>query len=133
MSSVNKGVLTTTIFILVILSAIIGFDIVMVITDEPNDTISEVFGKDWSWRFSTLPLAWGIITGHLFWIARGTIRWKWIRLAAMLAVVGASIVLDVIDPYDVVPIVPVMIGIPLGRLGWPQGYESDRSLFVWKK
>jgi hypothetical protein len=76
---------------------------------------------------------WGGLTGHLFWIARGKIEWQWVRLGALIALTIVVIVLDFVDLYDIIPIVPAAIGVPLGRLGWPQVWETNHPLFLWKR
>lgn len=129
----EKLIAATEVFIWVTLAIIIVYDIVAVVLGGGAATISDIMGATWGYKYSTLPLAWGVLTGHLFWIMRGEIRWRWFRLAALVSVVGASAFLDVADFYDVLPILPAVIGIPLGRLGWPQSWPSGHPLFLWKR
>lgn len=128
----EKLITITKVFIWVAFAIIIGYDIVAVSLGGSSATISQIMGAGWSFRYSTLPLTWGVLSGHLFWITRGTIEWKWFRLIALIAVAGASAIADVVDFYDVIPILPALIGVPLGRLGWPQSWPSGHPLFIWK-
>lgn len=129
----EKLITITKVFIWAALAIIIGYDIVAVSLGGGASTISSIMGKGWAYQYSTLPLAWGVLTGHLFWITRGKIEWQWFRLIALIAVAGASAIADVVDFYDVIPILPAMIGVPMGRLGWPQSWRKGHPLFVWKK
>ena len=128
----QKLITLTKAFICVALGIIIVYDIIAIALGGGEATISHIGGATWSYQHSTIPLAWGALTGHLLWITRGKIIYQWFRLSALLAIVGASIILDVVDFYDVIPILPAMIGVPLGRLGWPQSWSSGHPLFVWK-
>jgi len=128
----KTAALITKIFMAVVLAVIIGWDIIAAVWGEGCATISCIGGKTWSYSYSTIPLAWGVLTGHLFWVTRGKIKWQWFRIAALVAVAGASIILDVVDLYDVIPILPGMIGVPLGRLLWPQSWPTGHPLLVWK-
>jgi hypothetical protein len=129
----KKAALITKIFMVVALAIIIGWDIVAAVWGEGCATISCIGGKTWSYSHSTIPLAWGVLTGHLLWITRGKIEWQWFRIAALVAVAGASIILDVVDFYDIIPIFPGLIGVPLGRLLWPQSWPTGHPLMVWKR
>lgn len=123
----------TKIFIWVALATIIVFDIVAVSVGGGDATISDIMGATWAYSHSTIPFTWGGLTGHLFWITRGEVRWRGVRLAVLISLVLWSIVLDFIDFYDVIPILPAAIGIPLGRLGWPQTWPSGHPLLIWKR
>jgi hypothetical protein len=128
----QKLITITKVFMWAALAIIIGYDIVAVSLGGGEATISQIGGAGWAYHHSTIALVWGALTGHLFWITRGKIEWKWFRLIALVAVVGASVILDVVDFYDVIPILPALIGVPLGRLGWPQSWPSGHPLFIWK-
>jgi len=127
----EKVILFTKIFILVSFTIIVGVDIWLAANGFYGDTISEVT-QAYSWRWATIPLAYGVLTGHLFWYIRGSVSWKWGRIICLWVVAAASITLDVVDLYDVIPILPAAIGVPLGRLGWPQSWPKGHPLFVWK-
>lgn len=124
----------TKVFIWVVLSIIIVWDVIALSMGGGQATISGIMGKGWSYQHSTLPLAWGVVTGHLFWITRGTIQWQVFRIIALVAVAGASLMSDFLfDFYDVTPILPVVLGVPVGRLLWPQSWPKGHPLFIWKK
>lgn len=129
----KKIALITSIFMVAVLTIIIVWDVIAAIWGEGCSTISCIGGKTWSFDWATIPFAWGVVTGHLFWITRGKIVWMWPRLGVLFAVTGAVITLDIVDLYDAIPILPAIIGVPLGRLLWPQSWPSEHPLFVWKK
>lgn len=109
-----------------ILGGIIVWDILLVVF---GVTISEVGGLRWSYAYSTIPLAWGVLTGHLLWHARSQQNHKWLRLGCLGFIGGCSIVLDISNVYDIIPIVPAASGVPLGRLLWAQ--VTKEPLFRW--
>lgn len=129
----EKIALITTVFMVVVLTIIIGWDIIAAIWGEGCATISCIGGKTWSFDWATIPLAWGVLTGHLFWITRGKIERMWIRILVLALVAVSSIVLDVLDFYDILPILPAVLGVPLGRLLWPQSWPQGHPLVVWKR
>ncbi len=110
-------------------AAVIAWDIVLAVAF-PGATISEVGGLGWSYAHSTIPLGWGVLTGHLLWHARRRQSYRLLRIAGLSAIGLVALVLDVIDCYDAVPIVPAASGVPLGRLLWAQ--VTDRPLFRWR-
>ena len=108
----------------------VGLDINWAIGDGP--TISSVT-KAYSWQWSTIPFAYGVLTGHLFWHVRGSITWRWVRLG-ILGMLGIGIIaFDVWGYYKVMPIIPLVFSIPLGRLLWPQSVPFGQALFIRKK
>lgn len=129
----KTAITITKVVIWVAMAVLIGWDIVAISIGGGKATISQIFGMGWSWSYTTLPLSWGVLTGHLFWVARGNIAYRWIRIGALVALAVVSIILDVVDLYDIVPIVPAMLGVPLGRLGWPQSWPEGHPLLVWKR
>ena len=129
----QKLITATKIFMCVALAIIVIYDIIAVSLGGGAATISRIGGAGWSYQHSTIPFVWGALTGHLLWIMRGKVRWQAFRLASLLSLVGLSVFLDVADFYDVIPILPAAIGVPLGRLGWPQSWSSGHPLFIWKR
>ena len=129
----NKIALITKFFMLVALTVIIGWDIVAAVWGNGCSTISCIGGKTWSYSYSTIPLAWGVLTGHLFWITRDEVKLRWLRYTLLGVLAATSIVLDIVDLYDVIPIVPGLIGVPLGRLLWTQCWPEGHPLAIWKK
>jgi hypothetical protein len=128
----TKAILITSIFIWAILAGVIGYDIYALLTVAPNDTISEVLGRSWSFQHATIPFAWGVVTGHLFWFS-DDVSMQWLRLSVLGTILAMFIVFDILDWYDVIPILPVLVGVPTGRLCWPQKSPFIGSFFVWKK
>ena len=129
----EKIALITQVFMAVVLTVIIVWDVIAAVWGEGCSTISCIGGRTWSFDWATIPLAWGILTGHLFWTTRGKIVWMWFRIAALVTVACLSVTLDVLDFYDVLPILPAVLGIPLGRLLWPQSWPTGHPLLVWKR
>lgn len=121
----------TKLFLWVMMSICIGFDIYWAANAPSGDTISEVT-KAYSWKWTTIPLAYGVIAGHLFWSAFGEIKWHHQRLIVLACLGVWSVVLDAIDLYDMMPVIPLVPGVVLGRLLWPQSMSAKQALFVWK-
>ena len=130
---ISKIATITKIFMVVALAVIIGWDIIAAVWGDGCSTISCIGGKTWSYSYSTIPLAWGVLTGHLLWITREEVKLRWLRFVLLGVLATASIVLDIVDFYDVIPIVPSLIGVPLGRLLWPQCWPDGHPLVVWKR
>ena len=123
---------TTKLLIWIATTVIIGYDIVAMLYGGSEATISNVMGRGWAWQYATLPFVWGVLSGHLFWIANGEIKYYKARVI-LLGILGAGILLlDFVDVYDIMPIVPMIIGIPLGRLLFPQHYSEDHPFYVLK-
>lgn len=120
----------TKLFLLGVLTLALILDIWWAANEVAGDTISEVT-KAYSWRWATIPLAYGVITGHLFWSAMGEIAWKKARFRALFPLGAVSVVLDFLDYYDMMPAIPLALGIVLGRVLWPQAV-SRRAIFIWK-
>jgi len=121
----------TKLFLWIAITIAVGFDIWWAVNSAKGDTISEVT-KAYSWRWMTIPVAYGVITGHLFWAAVGEIKWRIPRIAVLWVVAVACIILDAVDLYDMMPIFPLIPGVLFGRLLWPQSVSAKQALFVWK-
>lgn len=126
-----KKIWFTKLFMWVVLTICVGFDIYWAANAVRGDTISEVT-KAYSWKWATIPIAYGVLTGHLFWSAFGEIRWHHARLVVLGLVGVAAVTLDFLDYYDMMPILPLVPAIALGRLLWPQAVSAKQALFVWK-
>jgi len=98
--------------------AILGYDVVVATNDVTGDTISEI-SRDLASAWFSLPFAWGVVVGHLFWPAK-EVRQKWPRIAALWALGAAVLVLDVTTPIQAPAIAAVVLGLVMGRLLWPQ-------------
>lgn len=107
-------------FIIVVTAVIICYDIVIAMFGGPGGTISEVFLR-FAWRHPFAPFAWGVLAGHLTWpsyFARTHRRW---RIAGLVAVGLAALLVDVLAPLpEVLPIIPVLAGVLVGHYLWSQ-------------
>jgi CHASE2 domain-containing sensor protein len=83
-----------------------------------GDTISEVL-LSITWEWPTVPFAWGVITGHLFWPVE-RIHNKWFLLAILWAICILVLIFDILWLRDVSPIASAAVGIFLGHWLWPQ-------------
>jgi hypothetical protein len=119
----------TQIFIWICFTIIIGVDIALAVNGVSGDTISAVT-KAYSFQWAIIPMSYGILTGHLFWPIRGKIEFRWLRTVGLGMAVMGIILFDVLGHYDVFPIIVVAIGVPLGRLLWPQSVPLGTKLFA---
>jgi hypothetical protein len=115
----------TKILMLVAALALIGWDLYAFLTPFPGDTVSEVHAN-WAWDWPSLPLAWGVVMGHLFWhvdrVSYETLRW------CLLGVVGvAAFIVDILWLDGVLPMLPFLVGLVLGRLLWPMRRPQLRA------
>ena len=122
---------TTKWFIWGVITLAIGIDIWWVLNGIKGDTISEVT-KAYSYQITVIPFAYGILTGHLFWGHRGEIKYKELRMTVLVILASMLLAADILDLWDMLPIIPVALATPLGRLLWPQAIPESASLFVWK-
>ena len=127
-----KAAWYTKLLVWVLASIAVGVDIWLAANSVSGDTISEV-SKAYAWKWATIPVAYGVLTGHLFWSAFGEIKWKWLRIVGLWVLAVAFITLDIVDLYDMMPIIPLAPAVVLGRLLWPQSVSAKQALFVWKK
>jgi len=106
--------------IIVCTSVLIGWDIVVATNDESGDTISELMLAA-SYRYPGLGLAWGGLAGHLFWPRDSPLFWRKPHTAFLLGgVCLALIAVGLFVSLWVLPIGPLLVGIPLGHWLWPQ-------------
>jgi len=127
----SKLAFGTKLFIWIAFGVIVVLDLYWASNGVAGDTISEVT-KAYSWQWQTIPVAYGVLTGHLFWGHHGPVALRWVRYLGICVLVATLVTLDVVDWLDVIPIFPVLIGIPLGRLLWPQEIKAG-SWLVWKR
>lgn len=113
----------TKLFIWAVAVIVIAVDIYWASNSVAGDTISEVT-LAYSWKYQTIPVAYGILTGHLFWPHHGVVRWRLPRIMVLAALMSAVIAFDVTAYVAVVPIVPMVLSIPLGHLLWPQSTHT---------
>jgi hypothetical protein len=127
-----KAAKLTKLFIWVCFTIIVAVDIYWAANGTLGDTISEVT-KYYSYQWLTIPVAHGVLTGHLFWPIRGPITHKWGRIACLWMLTLAVIVLDIVSYVDVFPVIPNVIAIGLGRLLWPQSVPEGTLIYRWTK
>ncbi len=121
--SLNKWVMFTQKFILVLIAIIIAVDLFLVFNDIEGDTISNVI-RDWAYRrFFVLTWAWGVLAGHLFLTSAGPI---FSPSTAILVLLGLTLVLFLAGYFYTdlvgvpVQLVLLVVGAVAGYLLWPQ-------------
>ncbi len=118
-------------------AGLIVWDIVVAANRESGDTISEIM-LAWSSDLWTIPIAWGVLTGHLMWPDAKPPLPLWARLTGLIGTGVLGILADilqetaVIPDYNVIPIIPVLAGIVLGHFFWPQG-NAPQGLRLFTK
>lgn len=113
--------MTKTVTKVAMLSAavvLLSWDIYAAVNSTKGDTISEL-QRTWAWNWPTLPYAWGVVLGHLFWNVK-TLRNKWRNIKVLWGTSIAVLLVDVFWVNDIMPIIPALGGIVLGRILWPQ-------------
>ena len=67
------------------------------------------------------PAALGFVLGHIAWPAEGKITHRGLRIGLSVGYFAVLLFLNVLGWLPKVwPILPLVIHLPLGRLGWPQ-------------
>lgn len=100
---------------------LIGWDIVVAAGAPLGATISEVI-RDFSWNQPVIPLAWGVLFSHFFWNGSTPVPkpHRYIVLGLFAAV---AILLGCLH-WSVFPLWPALVGVPVGRLFWPQDKKT---------
>ena len=111
----------TTIGVMIALFvAFIGYDIFIAVEPTEGDTISAVT-LEHSEKHPMIPMAAGILCGHLFWPANFSKSRKKKSLIAMLIGSGGIIVLDLLGCLSGVPPIAMFLGgVVAGHFGWSQ-------------
>ena len=109
--------------IAVLLAAVGGlilWDIIVATNRTDGDTISEiVLAVSYSWY--TLPLALGVVCGHLIWPAKKKLlRSSEATLWVLIFVGTVALMLDALLAVSVFPLWPFLVGVGVGRVVWPQ-------------
>lgn len=107
--------------IVAVTAALIVYDIVVAATPPGGDTLSEVI-RDFARNWFFIPLTAGVLMGHWFWNTRKVSMGVW-RYWVLGAIGCVALVIDFIAPIRMFPIVPFLLGIPLGHFLWPQQSE----------
>jgi hypothetical protein len=117
---ITKGLILTT-----ILSWIV-WDIYVAIEPTPGDTESETI-RDWAWAHPAFPFAVGAIMGHFFWNREEGRFFSWSPW--LLGGLGlAAAVIDVVGlAPTTTPVIPFLVGLPLGALLWPQRPAKEQD------
>lgn len=114
--------LATKIGILVLAAVAIAWDVFVAVEPTAGDTISELTLAA-SMVFPALPFGIGVLCGHLFWPNSYHMGW-WAVLAFVPAFALALWSILSADPVVVFlqsnPVIPLLAGIPIGHLLWPQ-------------
>lgn len=110
----------TIFLIFAVFTLAVGWDVIVYTNKTPGDEISPIMAG-WSWRHPWIPFAWGVLTGHLFWPRKMRKLWR-NRMNLTILVFGLLfLVVDLLNWIPpVVPIIPVIIGVPLGFVFWAQ-------------
>ena len=112
--------LITAIIVCAAIVGLIGWDIFVAANPVPGDTISEVF-LAFTYKHPFASFAFGVLSGHLTWPRTTNSDHKWTILVSLIAVAIATLVLDLSGILPkMLPIIPLLIGIPIGHLLWPQ-------------
>lgn len=107
-------------FIIVVTAVIICYDIVIAIFGGPGGTISEVFLR-FAWQHPFVPFTWGVLAGHLTWPSKAAHQNRLWRIIGLGLVGAVALAVDVFAPLpEVLPILPVCVGVVAGHLLWPQ-------------
>lgn len=107
--------------LIAVIAALIGWDIYVASNGVRGDTISEIT-LAFSRKVITLPLALGVVVGHLLWPTTKP-RPGWMSASILVAVGVIGIVVDVVGHSQVMPALPFAIGALIGHFGWGQREE----------
>ena len=119
----------TELVLIVIPLLVIGWDIVAAFT--PGSTISEICIHLF-YAHPVLPLYLGMLFGHLTFPVVST-RPHWITVIIVVVLLALGFLADNMAWLPaMMPVIPLILGIPLGHLLWPQKVttETGQSLIV---
>ena len=122
--------IVTKVLMLVATVVLVGWDIYVTVNAIRGDTISEIIAR-LGRNYAVLPFLWGVVVGHLFWSVRH-IGHKKSKLAVLWCWVLMLLALDLVDVYDIAPIIPLFVGIVAGSALWPTQRDSV-NLGNWKQ
>lgn len=113
-------------FLLLISASLIIADIFLYVEDTPNDTFSELGLYYIGQQFPVLWHLIGIILGHMTWPTSWS-KWRKQRLLIVagyaLGMLGANIIFGMPDIGP--PVCWILLGLPIGMLGWSQKPPKD--------
>lgn len=114
----------TEIIMLVFPSLLIAWDFFAVFTTSANATISEIF-IHFAYEHPVAALYIGMLFGHLTFPA-STTRPHWETAIIVTALVAIGIAVDRMRVLPMVmPVIPLVLGIFLGHLAWPQRVTTE--------
>jgi hypothetical protein len=97
---------------------LIIWDVYVAVTPTPGDTISEIV-LDFGRRYATLPLALGVVMGHVTWPVRSPLA-GWTKGIVLAGLGIASLIFDLHGHTSIVPVVPFAFGVVVGHFVWGQ-------------
>jgi hypothetical protein len=110
---------------------LIGYDFVPFLLHDHGATISEVIAK-WALKYLSVPLGFGVLMGHFFFIRDGSRPRPEILLPIAAAAIGLDVVTQVWDVGVLeglwrYPWVWFLCGLPIGHFWWPQSKQDKLS------
>ena len=105
------------------------YDVFPFLNPERGDTISEVI-LFYALRSLFLPYAFGVLCGHFFFPRDGAKQRPIILVPLSLVILSYDVIahsfnVSVMESLQTYPYVPLLIGIPIGAILWPQS-KSDK-------
>ena len=116
--SARTAKIITAVAVLVGLALYVGWDIAVAALGVFPATISRM-GLAWGYVNTFTPFATGVIIGHVWWPGKVP-PWGVARYIALGAIGVVVLVLDLTALPHIVPIVPFMVGVPVGHFLWTQ-------------
>jgi hypothetical protein len=124
--------------VLLVVTAVVWafYDVIPFLNPDRGDTISEVI-LYYALRCFSLPFACGVLSGHFFLPRDGAKQHPRILIPLTLITIAYDVVAHVFQVSVMLcpqayPIVPFLVGIPVGTLLWPQS-RSDKLQDVEKE
>lgn len=116
----------------VVLTLVIGWDVVLATNGVRGDTISEIT-RDYAYRWHLIPMALGVLLGHLLWNIRGPVTHRALRMAGLVGLGVGVFLWDLAAITDIAPMLLVPVAVPLGRLLWPQSTQRSSLWAEWTR
>lgn len=120
----------TKILLVVVGLGLVLYDFLPFLDPARHDTISEVVAE-YSLRLFTLPMVFGALMGHFFFLRDGTRPKPYITLPVLALFIAADVAtyltgLQALEWARSYPAAWFIVGIPLGALFWPQTKSDKR-------
>lgn len=116
-------------YILIIVGMLlVAYDFLPFIDEARHDTISELIAE-YSLKLITLPLVFGALCGHFFFMRDETRPRPWVTVPVLVASVVIDVVsyacdVDLIHKVQHYPGIWFLLGVPIGLLFWPQTWSD---------